>query len=1013
MDETPFNPISSINEDRIRYLEHYGPVTCLKIWENYILAGYGPNLKIFAVDKTSNASKLILNKQLFKRNKIHNISISVSGDKLVAVGARSFTVLDLKALLTSQQLIEVEEKSVNEWIISSAFLDENTLLLLNSHNTIYKIDINSFTFSDKIHCNEKSILYSGSIRVLSDGTVIVAAGTVMNGVIAWDLHQRAIIHNLKEHEGSIFGVKIDQTGKYLISCSDDRSLKIYDFKTGNLLASGWGHASRIWNLEFFQDTSDGIKLMTTGEDCTIRFWRYEEGNDTLIQTELLENAHLGKHIWSADLDDVNLKLSVSGGADGRVRLYDLENRGITKNFPAEILQEQTGFTFVKNEYMKQFAELPRLGLFLIITSHGNMLCYDENQNKFFQIDLDDSEKTRFFNFSIMKSFKNINTVVACTRTGDLLVLEFVEGVKQPTKTWLQDKHLNGSKVTNMLVESNDNEYYVLFDSPNPKEPFVLHVFAYQDKFEHQKTIKLVQPNQVFTTTTMLLDPVNNWLILGSRYVNIALYDLNSKADTIELNNIYKKLSSGDAITCLSMIEAKENKTTLLVTVRDGVYMYLEISKSSTGTLEIEIHHQNKLTRGFIEGGYIHDTDLILYGFKSSYFYIWNETKQLELTTELCGGAHRLWELFRYDNFTDYKFAYINKSTLHIKKFTGRFVNQNYGLLNLGCHGREIRDVTISPSSTDNFKYIMTASEDATVKLGKIDETGSIHNFWSMNNHVSGLQRIKFFDDTYIGSSAANEEFFIWKLNSDNPQTPALTEFARLNPSSDIPDLRIMDFDVLKCEDGFLITTVYSNSSIKLWRFNIETKQFALICSEYHATCCILNVQFLSMNLQTYLMISATDGNIAIWNISECVKHPHTQQKLGNMIIKQQLHQNGVKAILAVKELDNYDIITGGDDNALILSKLFVQDNELALIPQSFVESAASSTITSISKLPGKAVAVTSVDQILRKWTYDGETLECDSAKYTTIADTGCSDSTVLNGNSIVLVGGAGLSSFTM
>lgn len=131
--------------------------------------------------------------------------------------------------------------------------------------------------------------------------------------------------------------------------------------------------------------------------------------------------------------------------------------------------------------------------------------------------------------------------------------------------------------------------------------------------------------------------------------------------------------------------------------------------------------------------------------------------------------------------------------------------------------------------------------------------------------------------------------------------------------------------------------------------------------------------------------------------------------LGKMIIKQQLHQNAVKAVLTLSTETGYQIFTGGDDNSLILSTLSVENGELKLMVESFVEKAASSTITSISKSAGETVVVTSVDQIVRKWSYSENKLVCLAARYTTIADTGCSDSVIVDGKTLAIIGGAGLS----
>ncbi|GME89046.1 unnamed protein product [[Candida] boidinii] len=112
------------------------------------------------------------------------------------------------------------------------------------------------------------------------------------------------------------------------------------------------------------------------------------------------------------------------------------------------------------------------------------------------------------------------------------------------------------------------------------------------------------------------------------------------------------------------------------------------------------------------------------------------------------------------------------------------------------------------------------------------------------------------------------------------------------------------------------------------------------------------------------------------------------------------------------EIAKIDVITGGDDNALgITSFIFnKQKSEVNCEISSFVPDAASSTITSVSLTTNsQAVLVTSVDQVLKKWSIDDSNLELLEEKYTTIADTGCSTVTEIDGSEVALVGGSGFS----
>lgn len=935
---------------RFRPLNHYGPVTALKIYKNYIIVGYGPTLKIFHIN---DEASLIFDKQVFHRNKIHHIDINAENDTVVISGGRSFLVLLLAELIDTKS-VSAMEHTINEWIVTSYVLDDKHILLLNSHNTIIKIDTTNFSVVDKIDCKEKSILYSGSITKLPSGDIYVAAGTVMNGTIIWDLYSQTIKHNLTDHEGSIFGIKIDPSGQYIVSCSDDRSIKLYSFNEGKLLATGWGHGSRIWSLEFF--SGKPLKIMSCGEDCTMRMWEYTPGHELLEQIELWENFHRGKHIWSGDVDNADLKIAVTGGADGKVRVHDLTQQNRQKFSLSEI---SSTISVSKTDFIRDYFEL--LGFLVLLMSNGYLLI--RRDNKFTSL----GHFAEFDGFGVVSGFAELGVVLICARDGRILSID-----DSATPTWITTPTSN--KIVNMLLDTSYGRYFVLLESPNPNVPFTLHELTLtMTGLQMSQTWDIPKPEPRFGVTAMAVDTVHHKLILASKKVTIGIFDLETL-----VASVFKKISPGDSVSSLSIITTTPESLQVLIVARDGFYTIAEI----TPALSLNILQQNKITRGVIEGGFMHNNELVLYGFKSSYFFVWNETKQIEIMNEQCGGSGHRHYKFYHDEAKHFRFIYTLKSELCIRTHHVRF-NDTFGLIQNGTHGREIRDVTIS----SDHKLVATSSEDSSICLSKLSDDGKLVNIWNMTNHVSGMQKIKFLSKHFIASSAANEEFIIWKL-SWSGELPMLMEYNRLNPTKEIPDLRVMDFSSIENDVGFTIATVYSDSNIKVWQFDFDTG-FHLLNSWFYSTCCILNCQFLNNH---HLLIGTTDGCVTIYDTTTA-----------KAVAKEKLHQSGVKAIGIHQDY----LITGGDDNAITVSQ--VNNTSIKLIDR--VEDAASATITSIGYVDNKSFIATSVDQIVRLWTFSLGKLVCTGARYTTIADTGCCDTTTVNNKTLAVIGGAGISTW--
>lgn len=993
------NPISSVNENIFEKLFHYGPVTSLRIYEEYIIAGYGPILKIFKVHD-SNTTSIIFEKQVFKRNKIHHIDISSNTGKIVISGAQSFMILNFNDLI-EKQIESFPEKLLNEWIITSCILNDDHVLLLNSHNTIIKVNIHDYSIVDKIDCNEKSILYSGSIAKLPNGEVYIAAGTVMSGVIIWNLSSRSIKHTLTEHEGSIFGVQIDPTGSYITSCSDDRSIKLYNFEDGKLLATGWGHGSRIWTLNFFKPelktNTSNVKIVSCGEDCSLRVWEYIPGNELLVQRELWENFHRGKHIWSADVDNLNLSFVVTGGADGKIRLHDLNSQSVSK-FSLSTIYNAVDAQLEKSEFIRDYYEVESHKTLVLLTSRGRLIRYSGGVFSII------GQYQEFSSFGIVGGFSDINIVLVGASNGDVLCIDCNQE-EAPKVSWIRDMAsiMGPGKVKNIHISCISNRYFMLVDCPNPNVPFLLAEFNYSDlDLTVSSVTRVPKTDSRFPLTSFTVDVANNWLVLASKKVSIQVVNLESMESTI-----FRKLSPGDTISSVSVTKSAEALVDLLLLARDGTYTIARVGFTNS-EFDLNILQQNKISRGFIEGGFMHDKDLILYGFKSSYFFVWNETKQMEIMNENCGGTgHRNFKFHSNNSHDSFKFIYTNKDELCIRSHQVRF-KDNFGLIQNGTHGREIRDLAISRDS----RVVVTSSEDSSICISKLGgASGEIINVWSMNNHISGMQLIKFLNDTFIASSAANEEFIIWKLTWEK-DTPLLTEYNRLQPTKQVPDLRVMDFCSFETENGFIIATVYSDSNVKIWNFDVETG-FKLIDSFFYRTCCILNCDFIEINENKYLVFGSTDGFVSIWDISRAIAG-----KTLVSVATKQLHQSGVKALELCQDGDGYTLITGGDDNAIIVSRISSQTTDdvqnLTIDTVCSSENAASATITSIASLgcADKFIA-TSVDQIVRLWSHKLGKLECLGATYTTVADTGCCDVTQIDGKDIAVIGGAGISSWVI
>ncbi len=115
-------------------------------------------------------------------------------------------------------------------------------------------------------------------------------------------------HTLEGHEDPVYCLAIFD-GK-LFSGSWDRTVKVWDLKTGEWTATLAGHVDEVWSLATF----DG-KLYSGSKDCTINVWDLKTGELKATLT-----GH-GKSVYSLAVFDGKL---YSGSSDNTIKVWDLK-----------------------------------------------------------------------------------------------------------------------------------------------------------------------------------------------------------------------------------------------------------------------------------------------------------------------------------------------------------------------------------------------------------------------------------------------------------------------------------------------------------------------------------------------------------------------------------------------------------------------------------------------------------------------------------------------------------------
>ncbi|KAK7544392.1 WD40-repeat-containing domain protein [Phyllosticta citribraziliensis] len=987
---------------------------------------------------------------------------------------------------------------------------------VTAHNALlrfsWSINDPSLTLSsEELTCASRCMLYSAHCLWLSHSKVLVASGTAFGEILVWSCDfssaaqaESSIHHFFTGHEGSIFGVRISSafttgdgngsTCRLLASCSDDRTIRLWnitplpkstvmpasqdvlglvqDRETGfganisdqsKSLAVAWGHTSRVWAVRFVERTQFRInQLMSFGEDATTRVWQldYEVDSSQALTVDIklsdTSSFHSGKNIWSMatnyhhDGDKIEI---VTGAADSAItsHLWPFEKlESVAEHSKADV---QRSFAFLSPgsvistansgqvwkadvarkdgdvlwHSLGQLDELqgysiaagvPELGLAFIASKNGQVFCVGESSTHL-------SSLTQ-----VERKISGIYASSVCTPDGKTLVSLFVTQV--------------GETVAEHFLFSRDAEL----------------------KIVRKVALRLPSPF-VPTSATYAISDGCSVAFVGSRSGGLVIFPEVPFHDTSEIYEYQfsarHKLHTPEAIARLlwapsTVLDSSKSLGLLISVGRDGRCTATDISQSLTTTLV----HQSSLPLGpNAEGCYIdpQSKDLMVYGFRSKHFVLYNVTLEQEVLSVECGGAHRIWSFCPLPPGGGVGGTFVWNHANTFKLY--HTAQASHDILRTGGHGREIKALAACPTRPG---LLATGAEDTTIRLFQYGEVVWEHkhaDFTSVKTirkHVTGIQHLAWSaDGRFLFSSGGGEEFFVWRVQNVPVIGLGVVCEAVCPTESENFDLRIMNFEVEQIgptdprdhgldedRDGeFIITMVFSDSTLRRYTYTskLSTKTFRLIHVGTYATSCLTQVIHVDYR---HFLTAGTDGHITFWPNIQTTSSSHKKAAVDNLrtelsfATRKMVHQSTVKALSHQRiTADAALLLTGGDDNAVALSLIKTRHNHetktsstsvsTLIMPTAHAATVTASALLRCSEDENRFLAVTSGnDQRVKVWEItvdlekegvEGVDVSCVADEPTAVADV--SDMAVLGckeederRRTVVLVG-VGMDAWTL
>ncbi len=157
-----------------------------------------------------------------------------------------------------------------------------------------------------------------SVALNPDGKTL-ASGSCDRTIKIWDLSSGQLLRTLIGHSYSVKSIALSPDGKTLASGSCDRTIKIWDLPTGKLTRTLTGHADWVNSVAY---SPDGKTLASGSCDKSIRIWDLSTGK--LIRILTGHSYSVNSVAYSPD----GMTLA-SGSSDETIKIWDLSTGELT------------------------------------------------------------------------------------------------------------------------------------------------------------------------------------------------------------------------------------------------------------------------------------------------------------------------------------------------------------------------------------------------------------------------------------------------------------------------------------------------------------------------------------------------------------------------------------------------------------------------------------------------------------------------------------------------------------
>uniref|UniRef100_A0A3B4UVC7 tRNA (34-2'-O)-methyltransferase regulator WDR6 n=1 Tax=Seriola dumerili TaxID=41447 RepID=A0A3B4UVC7_SERDU len=430
--------------------------------------------------------------------------------------------------------------------------------------------------------------------------------------------------------------------------------------------------------------------------------------------------------------------------------------------------------------------------------------------------------------------------------------------------------------------------------------------------------------------------------------------------------------------------------------------------------------------------------IVIAGFHSVHFVVWDPVRQERLLAVPCGGGHRSWILWPSSRgvwpgygalvFIKHRAVLASQPPGEEPSRAGRAGRTGGWGLREGIHGRGVGCVCrlgrIEGAGSERreerrgggqWEVVVTGGEDTSLTIVAVHPaSGCVRVLSVINDHISSVRTVASVTEGHsVNQSQSLSALLVSAGGRAQLQCYRLLigwDRQRLAPSCQViqvaahrldeqwerkrnrhktvkmdPETRYMSVVVLgQRTDSVLLALGCSDGAVRLFSVSEVRRHIDLLWETFHHQRCVLSVATCSLedgtgNRYQLLFSAATDGKIAVWDLSDTSSSTDTSPPIPCLDIP--AHQSGINSLAVWAEKLGQQgggclvtVASGGDDGQLTVSTVKVHYPEeggdrlqLRLQGHAHIPLAHAAPLTALRLLTPGLLVSTSSDQRVCLW----------------------------------------------